>query len=55
MKPMASWPKSKVTESPAFEHTGLDSFGPLLHQAKQTKKEGLGMHIHLHYFRSNKP
>ena len=38
MKPMASWPKSKVIESPAFEHTGLDYFRPLLHQAKQRKK-----------------
>ena len=44
MKPVAPWPKIKVTESPAFEHTTLDYFGPLcIKQNKQTEK-GLGMH-----------
>ena len=35
MKPMAPWPKSKVTESLAFEHTGFDYLGPL--HIKQNK------------------
>ena len=39
MKPMAPWPKSKVTESPAFEQTGLDYFEPLhIKQNKERKK-----------------
>ena len=39
MKPMAPLPKSKVTESLAFEHTGLDYFGPLhIKQNKERKK-----------------
>ena len=39
MKPMAPWPKSKMTESPAFEHTGLDYFRPLyIKQNKERKK-----------------
>ena len=52
---MAPWPKSKVTESPALEHTGLDYFQPLYIKKKKTKWEGLGMHTLLHYCKSNKP
>ena len=36
-KPMAPWPKSKVTESKAFLNTGLDYFGPLF--VKQGKNQ----------------
>ena len=39
MKPMAPWPKSKMTESPVFEHTGLNYFRPLyIKQNKERKK-----------------
>ena len=46
MKPMAPWPKSKVTESPAFEHTGLDYFGALyIKQNKERKGRGGGCYV----------
>ena len=42
MKPMVPWLKMKVKESPAFKHTGLDSFGPLhIKQNKERKKTWL--------------
>ena len=54
MKTMTPWPKSLVPESLAFKHIVLDYFEPL-YIKKERRKYGLGMHIHLHYYKSNTP
>lgn len=39
MELVAPWPKSKVTESLAFEHTGLEYFRPFsIKKNKERKK-----------------